>query len=58
MGLELNKERNIKRIVELVRTNGPISRVEISELLHIPQPTVTRAIEDLLKENIIREVGL
>jgi predicted NBD/HSP70 family sugar kinase len=55
---DLNREWNLKRIVELVRTHGPISRVEISEQLHIPQPTVTRAIEELLKEKIIKEVGL
>jgi predicted NBD/HSP70 family sugar kinase len=52
------KELNMKRVVEFVRKNDSVSRVEISEGLNIPQPTVTRIVEELLKGNILKEVGL
>jgi glucokinase-like ROK family protein len=55
---QLIKEINIKRIIKLIREKEHISRVEISEQMNIPQPTITRIIDELLKENILKEDGL
>lgn len=49
---------NAKKVVQYVRENGPISRVELSEHMAIPQPTMTRMVEKLIKGNILREQGL
>lgn len=53
----VGKELNIKKVIKFIRDKGPISRKELSDAMDIPQPTVTRIIEELLKERIIREVG-
>lgn len=55
---QLAKEINSKKIIRLIREKGPISRVDISELTGIPQPTITRITEELLKIDLIRETGL
>ncbi len=46
------------QIINLVRDNGPISRIEISEKVKVPKPTVTRIINKLIKMNILKENGL
>ncbi|WP_172371734.1 ROK family transcriptional regulator [Sporosarcina jiandibaonis] len=55
---DLVKEFKVKRIIKLIREEGKISRSEISEKMNMPQPTVTRIIEDLLSNNILKESGL
>jgi predicted NBD/HSP70 family sugar kinase len=55
--LQFGRELNIKRIIKLMREEGPLSRVDISERTNIPQPTITRITEELLKENLLKEVG-
>jgi glucokinase-like ROK family protein len=49
---------NTKNVIQFVREKGPLSRVEISEQMAIPQPTMTRIIEKLINGNILREQGL
>jgi predicted NBD/HSP70 family sugar kinase len=56
--LQVGRELNIKRLIKLIREEGPLSRVDISERMNIPQPTITRITEELLRENLLREVGL
>ncbi|MDQ0338679.1 glucokinase-like ROK family protein [Caldalkalibacillus uzonensis] len=56
--VQSSREINTKRVIKLIREEGPLSRVEISERMDIPQPTITRIIEELLKENVLKEVGL
>lgn len=58
MGRQSLKNLHSNQIVKLIKTAGPISRIEISEKINIPQPTITRITEELLKMNIIKENGL
>ncbi|WP_168120211.1 ROK family transcriptional regulator [Paenibacillus sp. HB172176] len=53
----LIQEINHKRIIKIIREQGPISRVDISELTGITRPTVTRITDALIKENLIQECG-
>lgn len=51
--------RSINRsaILEILRTNSPISRSEISQRLHVSLPTVMRIIDGLIEENLVRPNG-
>jgi len=51
--------RSINRsaILELVRSNSPISRTEISKRLDVSAPTVMRIIDELTEENLVRPTG-
>lgn len=51
-------ELNVKKIIKVIREKGPISRIDISEQLNISQPSVTRIVEELIKEKLIEEIGL
>lgn len=51
------KEINVQRIIKLVRDKEKISRVDISQEINIPQPTVTRITDYLLNKNILMEAG-
>lgn len=51
------KEFHANQIIKIVKELGPISRIEISEKVNIPQPTITRITEELLRMNIIKENG-
>lgn len=55
--IHVGKELNIKKVIKFVRERGPLSRKEISEEMDIPQPTITRIIEQLLQVGIIKEMG-
>ncbi|WP_407267902.1 ROK family protein [Radiobacillus sp. PE A8.2] len=57
MGNQTIKKLHANQIIKLVKESGPISRIEISEKINIPQPTITRITEELLKMNIIKEKG-
>jgi predicted NBD/HSP70 family sugar kinase len=57
----LNENSNniiMKNVIKLVREKGTLSRVDISEQMVIPQPTLTRIIDKLVKANIFKEAGL
>ncbi len=45
-------------LINCIREQGPISRVELSRRLGIPQPTVTRMTEKLIQEQLVIENGL
>lgn len=51
--------RSINRsaILEILRTNSPISRSEISRRLQVSLPTVMRIIDGLADENLVRPTG-
>lgn len=51
--------RSINRstILEVIRTNSPISRTEISRRLEVSLPTVMRIIDQLTEENLVRPTG-
>ena len=50
---EINKKNILKMIIEI----GPISRIDISKQLRISRPTTSVYIGELIKDNLIKEVG-
>lgn len=44
-------------VVDLIRSEGPISRVELTAASGLTQPTISNIVRRLLNENIIRESG-
>ncbi len=55
--VHVGRELNTKKVIKFIREKGPISRKEISDAMDIPQPTITRIIEQLLQAEMIKEVG-
>ncbi|MBA7567596.1 N-acetylglucosamine repressor [subsurface metagenome] len=51
------KEINKKNILKIVMEMGHISRIDISRHLKISRPTTSAYIGELIKENIIEEIG-
>lgn len=51
------KEINKKNILRLVLEIGPISRIDISRQLKISRPTTSAYISELIKEDLIEEIG-
>ena len=50
---EINKKNILKMIIEM----GPTSRIDISKKLRISRPTTSVYIAELIKDNLIKEVG-
>lgn len=48
---------NRSAVLEIIRTQGPISRTKIANILQVSLPTVMRVIEDLMKEKLVRING-
>lgn len=48
---------NRSAILELIRSNGPISRSEIGTRLQVSLPTVMRIIDDLIAEDLVCHTG-
>ncbi len=53
--MEQTLDVNSTKIINLIREEGALSRVEICEKLDIPQSTVTRLTNKLMKLNMLRE---
>lgn len=51
------KRRNRMQILRVIRENGPISRVDISEALQITRAAVTMITNEMIAQNILEEVG-
>jgi glucokinase-like ROK family protein len=51
--------RSVNRaaVLQLIRERGPISRAEIGRRLHMSLPTVTRIVEQLRADELVRETG-
>lgn len=45
------------RVLDLVRTRGPISRVELAELAGVTQAAISHAVRSLLDQGLLRESG-
>lgn len=45
------------RVLDLVRTRGPISRVELAELTGLTQAAISHAVRALLDQGLLRESG-
>jgi N-acetylglucosamine repressor len=48
---------NEARIIELLRSRGPLSRADIARHTKLTKATISRIISDLEERNLIREVG-
>ncbi|UCZ52801.1 ROK family transcriptional regulator [Bacillus shivajii] len=51
-------DKNTKDVIKLVRRKGTVSRVDLASEMDIPKPTMTRIINKLIKNQILRESGL
>lgn len=51
------KRRNRMQILRVIRENGPISRVDISAMLHITKAAVTIITNEMIAQSILEEVG-
>ena len=51
------KRRNRMQVLKAVRENGPISRVDISAMLHITRAAVTIITNEMIAQSILEEVG-
>ncbi|MBO0959843.1 ROK family transcriptional regulator [Neobacillus sp. MM2021_6] len=56
--IELLNDYQMNRLINFIREQGPISRVELSKRLGISQPTVTRMVEKGIQEQLVIENGL
>lgn len=56
-GIAIMKEKNKRNVLRCVKENGPISRSEVADQLHLSKPTVSALVEELLQENWLKEVG-
>jgi glucokinase-like ROK family protein len=54
----LVRKLNTSLILNCLRTRGPISRAGLSAMTGLNRSTVSSVISDLLKENLVREIGL
>jgi predicted NBD/HSP70 family sugar kinase len=51
----LLKDLNERTVLDAIRTRAPISRAEISRLVGISKPTVSQALQSLLRAGLVRE---
>lgn len=51
------KRRNRIQILKVIRENGPISRVDIANILKITRAAVTIITNEMIEENVLYEVG-
>jgi glucokinase-like ROK family protein len=49
---------NTRRVLKLIRDNPSISRAEISKISGLSAPTVSRIVDDLIREGLVEEVGI
>lgn len=54
----LVRKLNTSLIMECLRTSGPLSRAGLSEATGLNRSTVSSIVHDLLKKNLVREIGL
>jgi len=56
-GVKYINKLNKIRIITLIRNNKGISRAEIAKMSGLSAPTVSRIVEDLIAEGLVREIG-
>lgn len=57
-GVSKSRQENTKIIINYIRLNGPVSRTDIFANTPISKATVTRIVEELVKDDIVVEVGV
>ncbi|HEK85431.1 MAG: ROK family transcriptional regulator [Candidatus Saccharicenans sp.] len=48
---------NTRKVLKLIRDNATISRADISKLSGLSAPTVSRIVDNLIKEGLVEEIG-
>jgi predicted NBD/HSP70 family sugar kinase len=51
------RKLNESAMLELIRRDGPITRSDVSQRLHLSLPTITRIVTNLIEENLVRELS-
>lgn len=51
------KNYNQGLVLKVIEQNGPISRADIGKIVDLTPPTISAIVRDLLKRNIVREIG-
>lgn len=51
------RELNRALVLEVVRTQGPLSRSDLVARTGLAKPTVTAIVQDLLESSVVREIG-
>lgn len=54
----LARKHNSSAILDLLRLNGPLSRAVLAAKIGLTRSTVSRIVDDLIAENLVREVEL
>jgi glucokinase-like ROK family protein len=49
---------NTRKVLKFIRDNPSISRAEISKISGLSAPTVSRIVEDLIREGLVEEIGI
>lgn len=52
------RESNRRALLEKIRQESPVSRVQLAQELHLSKSTVTDNITPLLREGIVQELSL
>jgi glucokinase-like ROK family protein len=55
---DLIRQLNRSLVLDLIRTQGPISRADVKRITGLNFTTVTNAVNDLVAEGMVREIGL
>ncbi len=51
------KNHNQGLVLKIIEQNGPISRADIGKIVDLTPPTISAIVRDLLKRNIVCEIG-
>ncbi len=54
---ELIREVNVRRLLRLLQLHGPCSQADLSRISNLSPPTVSFAVADLLKKDVVESVG-
>jgi len=52
------RKLNRSLVLDVLRSDGPISRADIAKLTSLGKPTVSAIIDELRLEGLVREVGV
>jgi glucokinase len=54
---ELIREVNVRRLLRLLQLHGPCSQADLARISRLSPPTVSFAVADLLKKDLVESVG-
>lgn len=54
---ELIREVNVRRLLRLLQLHGPCSQADLARISRLSPPTVSFAVADLLKKDVVESVG-